>query len=375
MAAQRPTPTTVAQHLDGTAQAWHATVSPDGPFPPEKGRYHLYIGQSPLPPSPSPTMLTKTGLFCPFAHRANLVRHLKGLQSIIPITVVKPYPKGDKDGWPGWQFPSTPDEYPGATPDPLFHAKYLHELYFKADPNYTGRYSVPILWDTRTNTIVNNESADLLRDLQTSFDPILPVDSPARSLSLYPRALRAEIDTITPWLQRELNTGVYRAGFATTQEAYDAAVPRVFGALNALERLLPLRGGPYILGDALTELDIRAYCTVVRFDVVYVQHFKCNLGMNRHDYPQLRNWLMHLYFCVEGFKETTDFRHIKENYTKCHGDINPRGITPMGPWPDVEGSAGEVQRDLGKVRVGGVGMGAVREVERELLGLCGVGGE
>ncbi|KAK3319873.1 glutathione transferase [Cercophora scortea] len=344
---QRPAPTTVAQHLAGTNQSWHGKISPDGPFPPEKDRYRLYIG-----------------LFCPFAHRANLVRHLKGLESLIPITVVKPYPKGDANGWPGWPFPSSATEYPGADPDPLFNAKYLHELYFKADPDYKGRYSVPMLWDTHTNTIVNNESAELLRDLQTGFDALLPASQ--QGALLYPEPLRPEIDRITTWMQRDLNTGVYKAGFATTQEAYDAAVPHVFAALNVLEKLIHANGGPYILGATLTELDVRAYATVVRFDTVYVQHFKCNLGTIRHDYPQIRNWLGNLYWNVKGFKETTDFRHIKENYTKSHGDINPRGITPMGPWPDVEGEEGGVGVGVATVRVGGVGMERVRELEREI---------
>ncbi|OIW26366.1 glutathione S-transferase [Coniochaeta ligniaria NRRL 30616] len=345
MTSVRPTPTTVAQHLAGSAQSWHDKVSPDGPFKPEKGRYRLYIG-----------------LFCPFAHRANLVRHLKGLQDIIPVTVVKPYPKGDDKGWPGWQFPATDDEYPGANPDPLFHAKYLHELYFKADPEYKGRYSVPVLWDTQTNTIVNNESAELMRDLQTGFNSILPEAD--ANVTLYPEHLREQIDHISEWMQRDLNTGVYKAGFARTQEDYDKNVPVVFAALNKLEKIIHANGGPYILGEALTELDVRAYATIVRFDAVYVQHFKCNLGMIRHDYPQINNWLKNLYWNVEGFRETIDFRHTKENYTKSHGDINPLAITPMGPWPEVEEG---YERDVGKVRVGDVDMPRVLELEREIV--------
>ncbi|KAK3314190.1 glutathione S-transferase [Apodospora peruviana] len=347
---QRPAPTTVAQHLAGTAQSWHDKVSTGGPFPPEAGRYRLYIG-----------------LFCPFAHRANIVRHLKGLEFIIPVTIVKPYPKGDDAGWPGWQFnhPSNGAHYKGADTDPEFGAQYLHELYFKADPAYKGRYSVPVLWDTVTKTIVNNESAELLRDLQTSFDTLLPESK--RGEILYPVHLREKIDKMTEWMQRDLNLGVYKAGFATTQADYDVAVPRVFAALNVLEKTLAQNGGPYILGQELTELDVRAYATVVRFDTVYVQHFKCNLGMIRHDYPQLKKWLAGLYYSDgevgEAFKETTDFKHIKENYTKSHKDINPRAITPMGPWPDVEPSQ---QGDDGK-KVGGVKMRKVLELEKKLL--------
>ncbi|KAK3370928.1 glutathione transferase [Lasiosphaeria ovina] len=348
MAPVKPKPLTVVQHLAGSNQAWHGKVAPGTPFPPDSGRYRLYIG-----------------LFCPFAHRVNIVRHLLGLQADIPVTVVKPYPKGNDKGWPGWAFPSSETEYPGANPDPLFNSSYLHELYFRADPEYQGRYSVPVLWDTHTNTIVNNESAELMRDL-----PAAGFASASTAVDLYPAALRAQIDTITPWMQRDLNTGVYRAGFAQTQEDYDKAVPHVFAALNALERLrgASAAAGPYLLGATLTELDVRAYATVVRFDVVYVQHFKCNLGTIRHDYPQLRNWLAFLYERVPAFRDTTDFRHIKENYTKSHADINPRGITPMGPWPDVEVDGYDA--DATKVRVGGVKMPLVLELEKELdLGL------
>ncbi|KAK3994365.1 glutathione S-transferase [Cladorrhinum sp. PSN332] len=345
----RPTPTTVAEHLAGPAQAWHGKITSNGPFTPEKDRYRLYIG-----------------LFCPFAHRVNIIRHLKNLETIIPITVVKPYPKGDASGWPGWAFPSTPDEYPGATPDPLFSSAYLHELYFKADPNYKGRYSVPVLWDTKTSTIVNNESLELLRNFSTCFNPILsPQD---QALTLYPQHLQPRIDHLSSWLQKDLCTGVYRAGFARTQEDYNPAVIRVFATLNVLERILPLNSGPYILGTSLTEVDVLAYATLIRFDAVYVQHFKCNLGMIRHDYPQIKNWLGNLYWNVKGFKETTVFKHIKENYTKSHGDVNPLGITPLGPWPDVEGTeqGWEFEMELDKVRVGGVGMKGVKEVEKEM---------
>ncbi|KAK4221452.1 glutathione S-transferase [Podospora fimiseda] len=348
MTTPRPTPTTVAEHLAGPAQAWHGKITTDGPFTPEKDRYRLYIG-----------------LFCPFAHRVNIIRHLKNLQSIIPITVVKPYPKGDASGWPGWAFPSTPEEYPGATPDPLFSSSYLHELYFKADPNFKGRYSAPLLWDTKTSTIVNNESLELLRDFSTCFNPILSPEDEA--LTLYPSHLQSKINLLSAWLQKNLCTGVYRAGFARTQIEYNSAVIRVFAALNILEQRI-LSSGPYIFGSALTEVDVLAYATLIRFDTVYVQHFKCNLGTIRHDYPRVKNWLGNLYWNVKGFKETTDFKHIKENYTKSHGDINPLGITPLGPWPDVEGrEQGWVyEEDWGKVKVAGVRMGEVEEVKGEM---------
>ncbi|OCK95740.1 uncharacterized protein K441DRAFT_658447 [Cenococcum geophilum 1.58] len=331
-------------HELGTADGWHGVIAPDSPFPPEAGRYHLYIG-----------------LFCPFAHRANLVRHLLGLTSFIDISIVEPYPKGDEKGWPGWRFPKSDDEYPGATRDKLFGSEYLHEVYFRADKEYKGRYSVPLLWDKKGDTIVNNESAELLRWLPTAFNSILP--SPQTELDLYPASLRTEIDALTTWLQRDLNTGVYKAGFAQTQSGYDAGVIPVFGALNRLEEIVAQNGGPYILGKALTELDLRVYATLIRFDTVYVQHFKCNLGTIRHDYPVLNNWLKNLYWNVKGFKESTNFKHIKENYTKSHHDINPHAITPMGPYPDVEGG---VETDFSKVRVGGVKMPAVLEYQKTL---------
>lgn len=155
------------------------------------------------------------------------------------------------------------------------------------------------------------ESAELLRWLPTACNDLIP---PARAaLDLYPTHLRSQIDSITEWLQRDLNTGVYKAGFAPSQEVYDTNVIPVFAALNKLEELVHANGGPYVLGEALTELDLRAYATVVRFDTVYVQHFKCNLGTVRHDYPVLNNWLKNLYWNVDGFKASTDFRHIKEN--------------------------------------------------------------
>ncbi|CAK7269166.1 hypothetical protein SEPCBS57363_003463 [Sporothrix epigloea] len=337
-------PSFVGQAAAGAPQSWHGKITADGPHPPETDRYQLYIG-----------------LFCPFAHRANIVRHIKGLQDILPIAIVKPYPKGDEDGWPGWGFPANLDEYAGATPDPLFKARYLHEIYFKADPTYRGRYSVPVLWDKKLGTIVNNESPELLRDLQTGFNDLLPADKAA--ITLYPEALRERIDAESVWMQRDLNSGVYKAGFAATQEAYDAAVPVVFAALNRLEKMIAAGSGPFILGSQLTELDVRAYATLIRFDTIYVQHFKCNLGTLRHDYPQINNWLSYLYYNVSAFRETTDFRHIKENYTKSHGLINPLGITPMGPWPEVEQFH---EPDLTKVRVGGVTMPQVLKLEAQI---------
>jgi glutathionyl-hydroquinone reductase len=241
----------------------------------------------------------------------NLVRYLKGLTSVIDVSIVKAYPKGDEKGWPGWQFPGSEDEYPGATLDKLYGSAYLHDIYFKADKEYKGRYSVPVLWDTEAKTIVNNESHELLRWLPNAFNSMLPDEF--RKMEFYPAHLRQRIDEISLWLESDLNRGVYKAGFSPNQEVYDKAVVTVFEALNKLEQLVYDNGGPYILGGTLTELDLLAYPTLIRFDVIYHQHFKCNLGSIRHNYPVLNNYLKNLYWNVPGFKETTNFKHIKEN--------------------------------------------------------------
>ncbi|KAL4731804.1 hypothetical protein ACLX1H_000796 [Fusarium chlamydosporum] len=273
----------------------------------------------------------------------------------------------DEKGWPGWQFPSSPDTlYQGATEDHIFNSKYLHEVYFKDDPSYTGRYSVPVLWDKKENRIVNNESHELLRWLPTAFDSILDADSRCKELNLYPEGLRSTIDEVNVWMQRDLNSGVYKAGFATTQEDYNNNVPTVFAALNKLEQLIYQNGGPYVLGKDLTEVDIRAYTTIVRFDIVYVDHFKCNLGTIRANYPVIHEWLKNLYWNVEGFKETTDFRHIKENYTKSHHTINPLAITPLGPFPDVEDG---VELDFSDLQPGSIRHPAVLARQNELYGM------
>ena len=291
----------------GPEDSWHGKISsdPENPFQPEKDRYHLYIG-----------------LFCPFAHRANLVRHIKGLQDYIDISIVKPYPKGNDKGWPGWRFPKTNDEYPGATVDKLFGSEYLHEIYFKADKDYKGKYSVPLLWDKKLNTIVNNESAELMRDLQTAFNDVLPPD--LAEITLYPETLRPKIDEMSEIIQRDLNTGVYKAGFAPDQETYEKGIPPIFATLNWLEKIASRNGGPYILGSgAMTEIDVRVFATLIRFDTVYVQHFKCNLGMIRKEYPVLNNWLVGMYTRFPAYRDTTDFKHIKENvsglYITSHG--------------------------------------------------------
>jgi putative glutathione S-transferase len=331
----------------GPEDSFHGKITPEGPFEPEQGRYHLYIG-----------------LFCPFAHRANIIFQLKQLQKYAEIetSITKPYPKGDENGWPGWQF-NVKDAVPyeGATEDKLYGSKYMHELYFKADKDYKGRYSVPVLWDKKLNTIVNNESTELLRDLQTAFNDLIPTE--LQSISLYPEPLRAEIDALNDQLQGTLNTGVYKVGFSPDQASYEKAIPAVFASLNKLERLASKNSGPYLLGPHLTEVDVRTYVTLIRFDVVYVQHFKCNLGMLRYSYPVLYNWLKGLYWDHGAFRETTNFRHIKENYTKSHYDINPKAITPLGPWPDIDR---RVEKDWTKIAPGRIDMPIVMEFEKTL---------
>jgi putative glutathione S-transferase len=222
------------------------------------------------------------------------------------------------------------------------------------------------LWDKKTNQLVNNESLEILRNFNTGFNSILPEEY--KKIDFYPEKLREEINDVGEWMQADLNTGVYKAGFAPDQATYDKNVVPVFKALNRLEELLSKHGGPYVLGSEVTELDLRLYPTLIRFDAVYVQHFKCNLGTIRHNYPLLNEWLKNLYWNVPGFKETTDFRHIKENvstnsishcwhalifpqYTKSHPNVNPKAITPMGPIPDIESG---FEKDWSKVKKGGV---------------------
>ncbi|KAK9330320.1 glutathione S-transferase [Lipomyces starkeyi] len=284
---------------------------PGAEYPPEKGRYHLYISWA-----------------CPWAHRTAIVRALKGLQGVIGLSVVDWYL-----GELGWRF-STPEETPGATIDPVHHSSHLRELYFRMNPDYEGRFTVPVLWDKKTDTLVNNESSEIIRMLNEEFDDF--VDDKFKGVTFYPKSLRKDIDELNEWVYDTVNNGVYKAGFATKQEVYEAHVINLFKSLDRLEGILAKSTGPYIFGNVLTEADIRLYTTIIRFDPVYVQHFKCNIGTIRHNYPQLHKWLRHLYWDIPQFKETTNFEHIKKHYTKSHRQINPFGITPVGPIPDIE---------------------------------------
>ena len=270
-----------------------------GGFKAEANRYHLYVS-----------------LACPWAHRTTIYRKLKGLEDMISLSVVHPF-MGDK----GWTFA----EGAGVIADPIVNASYLYEVYVAAKPNYTGRVTVPILWDKKTNTIVSNESSEIIRMLNSAFD-----EAGATDVNFLPKALLAEIDTINEFVYSAVNNGVYKAGFATTEAAYKEAVVTLFDALDTLEaRLADQR---YLLGDTITEADWRLFTTLVRFDAVYVGHFKCNIR-RIVDYPNLWGYLRDLYQ-VPGIAETVNIEHIKAHYYTSHANINPTRIIPVGPLLD-----------------------------------------
>ena len=279
--------------------SFRGTVAPATAYPPEPGRYHLIVS-----------------LACPWAHRTLIMRTLKGLEGLVGVSVTH-WLMADQ----GWNFAPGP----GVVPPPVPDITALHQLYRLADPRYTGRVTVPVLWDTATNSIVNNESAEILRILDTGFDSV-----GARAGEHYPEPLRAEIDAVNARIYETLNNGVYRAGFATTQEAYEAAVHPLFATLDWLEERLADR--PFLLGHRLTEADIRLFTTLVRFDAVYHGHFKCNLR-RLVDYPRLASYARRLYE-LPGIAATCDFDHIKRHYYESHRHLNPSGIVPAGPARD-----------------------------------------
>jgi putative glutathione S-transferase len=270
---------------------FHGTVTADGSsgYKAEAGRYRLFVS-----------------LACPWAHRTLIFRKLKKLEEAIPVTVVQPVM-----GAQGWLLED-------GTP--------LHTVYTRADPSYTGRVTVPVLWDDRTKTIVNNESAEIIRMLNGAFDA---VGDP--TVDFYPEDLRAEIDAVNDFVYPRINNGVYRAGFATTQEAYEEAVDALFEAIEEIEARLGRQR--YLVGDRLTEADWRLFTTMIRFDPVYHGHFKCNLR-RLVDYPNLWGWTRELYQ-NPGVAETVDFGHIKVHYYGSHKTINPTGIVPKGPILDL----------------------------------------
>ncbi|CAL1699003.1 unnamed protein product [Somion occarium] len=283
-------------------------IEKGGTFAPEKGRYHLYVSYA-----------------CPWATRTLITRKLKGLEDFIDVTVVSP--RMGSEGWPLGDV----DEFPGATPDPLFGAKHIKDLYLRVNPDYDGRFTVPVLWDKKTNAIVNNESSEIIRMFNTAFDDQLPADK--ASVDIYPEPLRAQIDEVNEWVYDTVNNGVYKSGFASTQQAYETAVVALFESLDKLEEML--QGKDYLIGDRLTEADIRLFVTIVRFDPVYVGHFKCNIRTIRDGYPAIHLWLRKLYWNIPAFKETCNFDHIKTHYYWSHTHINPKRIVPVGPIPNI----------------------------------------
>ncbi|AMA46130.1 glutathione S-transferase family protein [Pseudomonas alabamensis] len=267
----------------------------------EAGRYHLYVS-----------------LACPWAHRALILRSLKGLEPIIGVSVVS-WLMGEH----GWTF----DRDHGSTGDALDGLQYLYQRYTQDDPRYTGRVTVPVLWDRQAQRIVNNESADIVRLFNHAFD-----DLTGNDLDLYPSALQPTIDGLNARIYPAVNNGVYRAGFATTQQAYEEAFDGLFAELDQLEQLLAQQR--YLAGAYLTEADVRLFTTLVRFDAVYHGHFKCNLR-RVVDYPNLSNWLRELYQWP-GIAATVDLWHIQHHYYQSHTTINPTGIVPKGPHLDFE---------------------------------------
>lgn len=273
-----------------------AGPSGTGGFKAEAGRYHLYVS-----------------LACPWAHRTLIFRALKGLEAMISVSVVHWFMDAE-----GWTF--EPGE--GVVPDELYGVRCLHQLYKKADPGYTGRVTVPMLWDKQNNTLVNNESSEIIRMLNGAFDHL-----GARAGDYYPADLRPEIDAINARVYDTLNNGVYKSGFAANQEAYEEAVKPLFDTLDWLDDLLSKRR--YLCGDRLTEADWRLFPTLVRFDPVYVGHFKCNLR-RIVDYPNLWGYTRELYQ-MPGVAATVNLAHIKRHYHQSHANINPTRIVPLGP--------------------------------------------
>ncbi|MBJ3777518.1 glutathione S-transferase family protein [Acuticoccus mangrovi] len=270
--------------------------SGEGGFPAAAGRYHLYVS-----------------LACPWAHRALVVRERKGLADMIGLSVVHWYMGDD-----GWSF--APGE--GVVPDTVNGAAFMRDVYLAADPSYSGRVTVPVLWDKERSTIVSNESAEIIRMFAEAFDGL-----GAREEDYRPAALADEIDAVNARVYETVNNGVYRAGFATRQAAYEAAVGDLFASLDWLEARL--EGYDYLMGDKLTEADVRLFTTLIRFDPVYYGHFKCNVR-RIVDYPNLWRYLRTLY-AQPGFADTTDLFHIKHHYYQSHKSLNPTGIVPTGP--------------------------------------------
>ena len=290
---------------------WYDTSKTGGAFQRSESRFRAKLGDDRFPAEPGRYRLY-VSLACPWAHRTLIIRALKGLEDMIPISIVH-WHMGEQ----GWSF----EPGPGVIPDPD-GAQYLHEVYTRAEPSITTRVTVPILWDTHHRTIVNNESSEIIRMFNTAFDAF-----GAAPGDYYPEPLRPEIDALNARIYDTVNNGVYKAGFATTQKAYEAAVFPLFESLDWLEDRLAHRR--YLCGDGITEADWRLFTTLVRFDAVYVGHFKCNIR-RLTDYRNLWGYARDLY-AQPGIRETVDFHHIKGHYYMSHPTINPYGIVPVGP--------------------------------------------
>jgi len=273
-------------------------VTADGSsgFKAESGRYHLYVSYA-----------------CPWAHRTLIYRKLKGLEDHISVSVVNPLMLEH-----GWTFEPGDD----VVPDPIFGVRYMYEIYTAAKPDYSGRVTVPVLWDKETGTIVNNESSEIIRFFDHEFD-----DVEASGPRFCPPELEADIDAVNEFVYGNINNGVYKCGFATTQEAYEEAVKALFAALDQIN--LRLSGSRYLVGETITEADWRLFTTLLRFDPVYVGHFKCNIR-RLVDYPNLWGYTRELYQ-VPGVAETVHMDHIKDHYYRSHGTLNPSGVVPSGP--------------------------------------------
>jgi len=296
--------------FERSTTSFRSWIDEEGAFPPEPDRYHLYVSYA-----------------CPWAHRTLVTRRLRRLEDVISVDVVDPWRGED-----GWGFSPEKD---GCTRDTVNGADYLRELYVKAEDNYTGRVTVPVLWDKESDTIVNNESREIMRMLDTRFGEY------AKDRTLLPEGKEEEVDRVLDEIYPSINNGVYRAGFAESQEAYDDAVTELFDALARWDDVLADQR--YLVGDELTEADVAMFTTLVRFDEVYHTHFRCNVRQIT-DYDNLWGYLRDVYQ-TGGISETVNMSHIKEHYYTTHDDLNPKRIVPKGPSPDFD-----APHDRGKIR-------------------------
>lgn len=332
-----------AQHKDGSTNwsskdgqfrrqesSFRESIQAGGKHPPAVGRYKLIVA-----------------LACPWAHRALIVRQLKGLDKVkdlLPVYVVDSLL--GPEGWSFEPYEHTHPEFkglgvPGTGLVPGHEdKKRLKDFYLAGDPEYSARATVPIIWDEELKTVVSNESSEIIRNLNTAFDDLIPQEY--RGKTFYPESLRKDIDSVNEWIYHDVNNGVYKSGFASTQAAYESNVKPLFQSLDRIESILSKNGGgekedTFLVGNQLTEADIRLYTTIVRFDTVYFVHFKCNVAEIRSDrYKNIHAWLKRLYWKHPGFKETTDFESIKAHYYQSHPQNNPNRIVPVGPEPNIE---------------------------------------